>query len=196
MIVRPARQRLKKQNKTTATGCVHNASRVDDPSDIRDPFRSVSRSRFANMSLVFKKRDGRRPLDEQTVVQARQSLHLLPCKIHPRSPDSDKQTFSAPVDRYFRPYTDATADEENGALWHASLRGKPLTGVELNMPDGYVGILCSSKVEPDNFEATVKVTADDEVTRQLMYWNWDRVPTREDPLLAAFDWVRVSEAMA
>lgn len=36
---------------------------------------------------------------------------------------------------------------------------------------------------------------DDCVTNNFMYWNWDRIPTREDPMLSALDWIRVSEAL-
>lgn len=36
---------------------------------------------------------------------------------------------------------------------------------------------------------------DDYVTNNFMYWNWDRIPTREDPMLFALDWIRVSEAL-
>lgn len=83
-------------------------------------------------------------------------------------------------------------------MWHASLRGKPLTGVKLSMPDGYVGVLCVSEEDDGsrntvNDSTTAAVTG--EITEQLMYWNWDRIPTREDPLLSALDWVRVSEAI-
>lgn len=84
-------------------------------------------------------------------------------------------------------------------LWHATFRGKPLTGVRLGMPNGYVGVLCngnnSEGDQNQDYVSDVNLTAECGVTQNMMYWNWDRVPTREDPLLAAFDWVRVSEAM-
>ncbi|XP_060846904.1 ribonuclease H2 subunit C [Rhopalosiphum padi] len=136
-------------------------------------------------------------IDANAVATDQQAIHLLPCKIHTRKPDDDRQTTTAPVDRYFSPYTKATTDDE-AALWHASLRGKPLTGVKLSMPDGYVGVLCVSEEDDGsrntvNDSTTAAVTG--EITEQLMYWNWDRIPTREDPLLSALDWVRVSEAI-
>jgi len=128
-----------------------------------------------------------------------QAVHLLPCKIHTRKPDDDCQTLTAPVDRYFSPYTKVAVGDES-ALWHASLRGKPLIGVNLSMPIGYVGVLCVGKDDDgslntgdDSIAAVESVTG--EVTEQLMYWNWDRIPTREDPLLSALDWVQVSEAI-
>lgn len=135
--------------------------------------------------------------------QVKQQIHLLPCKIRPRTSTKKSQTFSAPVDKYFRPYTiaDDVAEKNDsvigGKLWHASLRGKPLTGVQLGMPDGYVGLFCRKTDETDQ-EGNADLIADQSnrcVTQQLMYWNWDRVPTREDPLLAALDWVHISEAL-
>lgn len=124
-----------------------------------------------------------------------ETMHLLPCKIRPDKVAADSQTLTGPVDRYFRPYAkDATTTVGDTALWHASLRGKPLTGVTLAMPDDYVGVLCSGTGDQVDQTDSSDLIAD-EVTEQLMYWNWDRVPSREDPLLAALDWVRVSEAI-
>lgn len=150
----------------------------------------------------------------------RASLHLLPCKIHRPTTIKDvgnrRQTFTAPVDRYFNPYTkglsaaSANAMPTTGSggvsptadktLWHASLRGKPLTGVQLDIPDGYVGMLCHSVsqnggCETDLGNPVVDLVADGDTTEQFMYWNWDRVPTRNDPLLAALDWLLVSDAI-
>jgi len=153
--------------------------------------------------LVFRRQiDGEARPPNGDVGRQRPMLHLLPCKIRPDKVAVDNRTQTAPVDRYFCPYaknvtttTSATVPATSDiALWHASFRGKPLTGVQLGMPDNYVGVLCNGtgdRVEPDDSSDLMA----DEVTEQLMYWNWDRIPTREDPLLAAFDWVRVSEAM-
>jgi len=154
------------------------------------------------MRLIVKRSNHRRTADNDAndVGTDQQAVHLLPCKIHTRKPGDDHQTLTAPVDRYFCPYTKAATDDE-AALWHASLRGKPLTGVKLAVPDGYVGVLCvggedegsRNVVDDTTTKATESIAG--EVTQQLMYWNWDRVPSREDPLLSAFDWVRVSEAI-
>lgn len=131
-------------------------------------------------------------------VGGQRPLHLLPCRIRPDrvAAVGGDQTLTGPVDRYFCPYEkDATTTiGDTTAVWRASLRGKPLTGVKLDMPDGYVGVLCScdgnrmDRGDPSDLVA-------DRVTERLTYWNWDRVPSREDPLLAAYDWVRVSEAI-
>lgn len=132
-------------------------------------------------------------------------LHLLPCKIYPRQPMANRKTQTAPVDRYFCPYTKGPTVDVHGStdatVWHASLRGKPLTGVKLDLPDGYVGVLCNSSNSSANDNDSVggiNFIADDkdgDVNQQLMYWNWDRVPTREDPLLAALNWIHLSEAI-
>jgi len=150
------------------------------------------------MRLVIKRPEHRRTEDNDASVDRtdQQAVHLLPCKIHTRKPGGDCQTLTAPVDRYFCPYAKSATDDES-ALWHSSLRGKPLTGVKLSMPDGYVGVLCVGKDDSgnaiDNTAAEQSIAG--EVTGQLMYWNWDRIPTREDPLLSALDWMRVSEAI-
>lgn len=150
----------------------------------------------------------------------RASLHLLPCKIHRPTTIKDmsgrQHRFTAPVDRYFNPYTKGLsaagantvpATSSGGVspvagktLWHGSLRGKPLTGVQLDMPDGYVGMLCHTVSQNDGSESdpgdsAMDLVADGDVTKQFMYWNWDRVPTRNDPLLAALDWLLVSDAI-
>lgn len=163
------------------------------------------------MSLILKRLpEGHEP----SVVENQQSIHLLPCKIHPHKPTAaDNSTITGTVDRYFHPYTkpklsntvlstNNIADKDvDTTLWHASLRGKPLTGVELGMPNGYVGLLCNrvcSKAENSNSMVLGDLVANDScggVLKQLIYWNWDRMPSREDPLLSAFDWVHVSEAI-
>lgn len=153
-----------------------------------------------------------------TADNPRTSLHLLPCKIHRPTTVKDVgdrgQTFTAPVDRYFNPYTKglpaAGANTVPGSggvgptagktLWHASLRGKPLTGVQLDMPDGYVGVLChgvskNGGGETNPGDPAADLVADGDVNGRFMYWNWDRVPTRNDPLLAALDWLLVSDAI-
>ncbi|KAL4126869.1 hypothetical protein QTP88_011070 [Uroleucon formosanum] len=151
------------------------------------------------MRLVIKRPEHRKTEDSDASIvgTGQQAVHLLPCKIHTREPGDDCQTSTAPVDRYFCPYTKSAAEDES-ALWHSSLRGKPLTGVKLSMPDGYVGVLCVGKDDAGNTidgstAAVESITG--EVTERLMYWNWDRIPTREDPLLSALDWMRVSEAI-
>lgn len=164
------------------------------------------------MRLIIKRNDSDRSKPsletEPDVInddnrQVKQQIHLLPCKIRPRKSTKKSQTFTAPVDKYFRPYSkvgDITKknDSVNGdKLWHASLRGKPLTGVQLGMPEGYVGLFCRKSDESDQ-EGNTDLIADQgngSVSHQFMYWNWDRVPTREDPLLAALDWVHISEAL-
>lgn len=163
------------------------------------------------MSLIIKRQpEGLEP----SAVDNQQAIHLLPCKIYPhKQTATDNSSLTGPVDRFFHPYTkpkasktepstDDVADKNvDTTLWHASLRGKPLTGVELDVPHGYVGLLCnrtSSKAENANSTIIGDLVADDscgDVLKQLMYWNWDRIPSREDPLLSAFDWVRVSEAI-
>lgn len=167
------------------------------------------------MRLIIKRRqnDSERPAVEQEQqradgdandVENQQAVHLLPCKIHPGKAVDDSHTLTAPVDRYFRPYA-AAAPGENGSdgnkSWRASLRGKPLTGVELGMPNGYVGVLCTSGSTDDRNGQDLPAEDPEagsivgEVTKGMTYWNWDRLPTREDPLLAALDWVRISEAI-
>lgn len=142
-------------------------------------------------------------------LQVKQEIHLLPCKVRPRKSTSPvSQTLTAPVDRYFCPHlkdaaNDDDVNEKNDSgigskLWHASMRGKPLTGVQLGMPDGYVGLFChrgGGETDKDENSDLIADHSNGHVTQQLMYWNWDRVPTREDPLLAALDWVNISEAI-
>lgn len=166
------------------------------------------------MRLIIKQQesDGEQPDPqknglESNAVENHQAMHLLPCMIHPLEKDvNDDQTLVAPVDRYFHPYTkpettaaahsaDGQNDNADAAVWHASLRGKPLTGVKLSMPEGYSGLLCKKVKNNDETDHDEDLISDGDVIKQFMYWNWDRIPTREDPLLAAFDWVRVSEAM-
>lgn len=145
----------------------------------------MCRSNAMSQRLLVKgllDRVGPKPEEATTDV-----VHLVPFS----TVSADGQRLSAPIDVYFRPYR-VPADGDRGPLWRATFRGKPMTGLKVPMPDGYTGLLCHSEDGGGDFVADADRG---QVVKDVMYWNWDRVPTDDDPLLAALCWTRVSEAM-
>lgn len=182
----------------------------DSRCQIESPFRpSAVRSKMSSREhaaatsspcLVIKRSSSGRvsPKPEDTSSIAHDA-HLLPFSVK----SADGRRVPAPIDMYFRPYRRpvaaeaATDDGGPATLWYATFRGKPMTGLKVPMPDGYTGVLCSA-VERAGGGGGMDLVADadrGQVIKDVMYWNWDKVPTDEDPLLAALRWTRLSEAM-
>uniref|UniRef100_A0A182MXG2 Uncharacterized protein n=1 Tax=Anopheles dirus TaxID=7168 RepID=A0A182MXG2_9DIPT len=96
----------------------------------------------------------------------------------------------ASLEQFFTPYTETHPD---GTLRNA-LRGYPLQGKVTTLPDGYTGMIFQETKKP--------LSADDDRTltfggafRDFTYWNYDRNPSRNDPLAKALNWLQLSEVL-
>ncbi|XP_043253222.1 ribonuclease H2 subunit C [Colletes latitarsis] len=109
-------------------------------------------------------------------------LHLMPCKIH-----GDE---SANVSSYFTPYIRKIDDEH----YNSSFRGYPLQGKKITIPSGYKGItfLEHKKPEMENMERNLYSTG---TFSYFTYWNYDKLPSKNDALAAAIDWIDIAEAL-
>jgi len=169
---------------------IPEGSRIDRINRPREMSIRENSAAASSPRLVVKRSRGRvSPEPEETSV-----AHLLPFSVR----SADGRPVPAPVDAYFRPYRRpvAAAADDGGpdALWRATFRGKPMTGLKVSTPDGYTGVLCSAE-ERDGGTDLVADADRGQVIKDVVYWNWDKVPTDEDPLLAALRWTRLSEAM-
>lgn len=75
-----------------------------------------------------------------------------------------------------------------------SLRGFPLVGKELSVPNNYKGVIFTEKKRPlldDQDRIFQFKTAFENFT----YWNYDKIPSRNDAYLQAMDWLEVSEVL-
>ncbi|XP_076677109.1 ribonuclease H2 subunit C [Andrena cerasifolii] len=109
-------------------------------------------------------------------------MHLMPCKIHGNE--------SANVSSYFTPYVQKIDDEN----YNSSFRGYPLQGKKITIPSGYKGItfLERKKPEVENVERNLYSTG---TFSSFTYWNYDKLPSKNDALAAALDWIDIAEAL-
>ena len=111
--------------------------------------------------------------------------HFLPCSI---SANGD-----APVNQYFcstiRPQTSGSGPYET-----ATFRGRPLAGKELKLPDGYRATVLREENRPSTDVEERNVTATIHFDR-FHYWNLENVPSDNDKLVQAMQWMDVAAAI-
>ncbi|KAL6437006.1 hypothetical protein ACFW04_004967 [Cataglyphis niger] len=119
---------------------------------------------------------------ENLAKQEESELHLMPCKIHGNQ--------AANVSSYFKPYI-CEIDEE---YCDCSFRGYPLQGKKIIVPDGYKGMtfMENKKADPENKIRNLYHTG---TFSQFTYWNYDRIPSKNDALVAALDWIDIAEVL-
>ncbi|BES89600.1 Ribonuclease H2 non-catalytic subunit (Ylr154p-like) [Nesidiocoris tenuis] len=103
-------------------------------------------------------------------------VHSVPCRIH-----ADDH---ANVSTYFLP----KRNESLEGVESASFRGYPLDGAKMCLPKGYKGLVLNS----DSTSGTVKNLKCSGTFGSMTYWNWNKIPSKNDPLLAAMDWIDIS----
>ncbi|XP_045469894.1 ribonuclease H2 subunit C [Harmonia axyridis] len=107
-------------------------------------------------------------------------IHSIPLKIHA---DCD-----AEVSKYF------LQKKSEAGLKYASFRGYPLIGKELSLPQGYKGLVLHETVKPSTETEERKFyvlhTFDD-----FTYWNWGKIPSQNDTLVQAMEWIDIAEAL-
>ncbi|XP_054284656.1 ribonuclease H2 subunit C [Macrosteles quadrilineatus] len=114
----------------------------------------------------------------EDLEESKTSIHYIPCKIHLDG--------NAGVSQYFLPVN------KEGKL-EASFRGYPLKGEVVELPKGFTGLILEEKIErSDAHERTLHVT---KTFNEIVYWNWDKSPTKNDVFLAALDWIDIAKAL-
>ncbi|KAG4076197.1 hypothetical protein HA402_014746 [Bradysia odoriphaga] len=94
----------------------------------------------------------------------------------------------APVQKYFDQYT----DEVDGELSNA-LRGYPLIGRKFKTPEGMLGVVYEeNKTKLSEANRTLKVNS---VFNEYVYWNYDKIPSDNDALIKALDWIQISKSV-
>merc|ERR1711879_150367 len=78
--------------------------------------------------------------------------------------------------------------EEKGCL-EASLRGRPLEGEILKLPEGYeAAVIQAVGSDGETFREVKRV-------KQLTYWNCDKVPSDSDQFKKAVQWLKIADVM-
>lgn len=76
-----------------------------------------------------------------------------------------------------------------------SLRGFPLKGVTAMVPEHYTGVVFKETQKPlaDASDRTFKV---DHVFDEFTFWNYDKIPSKNDALHKALDWIKVANVVS
>ncbi|XP_020290648.1 ribonuclease H2 subunit C [Pseudomyrmex gracilis] len=114
--------------------------------------------------------------------QEESELHLMPCKIHGDEP--------VKVSSFFKPYIHKVDEEHSDC----SFRGYPLQGKKIKVPAGYKGVMFieNKKADTENNNRNLYSTG---TFSQFTYWNYDRIPSKNDAVAAALDWIDIAEAL-
>ncbi len=77
----------------------------------------------------------------------------------------------------------------------ASFRGYPLQGQTIVIPEGFKGIVVSEMKKPltDVEERNLFVN---KTFSSFTYWNWDYLPTTNDPMAQSVDWLAISQIVS
>lgn len=116
-------------------------------------------------------------------VKTISTLHSLPCRI---SADNETGTIAAKVTTYFDSNTIVSGD---GTAMTASLRGRPLRGARLNLPESYRGVVMR-ETEGLAGERTIKSEFS-----SICYWNLDATPTEGDKYPQCVQWIQVADTI-
>ncbi|KAL0858297.1 hypothetical protein ABMA27_012197 [Loxostege sticticalis] len=111
-----------------------------------------------------------------------QRAHYVPCKI-----DEDG---AANVKKYFEPYVVESPDGD----MTATFRGHGLDGTKMTLPEGYRAVVATEAKKPlaEDADRRFQVAGG---FKQLVYWNWDKKPSKNDNLVRALDWIDIAEAL-
>lgn len=76
-----------------------------------------------------------------------------------------------------------------------ALRGFPLKGIELDVPQNYTGIVLreKEKLKKDDNDRELKFSGK---FNKFMYWNYDKNPSVNDPYQKALNWLKVAESVS
>ncbi|XP_053684804.1 uncharacterized protein LOC128734566 [Sabethes cyaneus] len=120
--------------------------------------------------------------DIETSLKDQHKVQYIPATIRGDGP--------AKVKQYFDSYTEQLEDK----TFVNALRGYPLRGKQFDLPDGYSGVILQETQKPLSSDDDRKFTFGG-AFKQFTYWNYDKTPSRNDPLVKALDWIKVSEVL-
>jgi len=110
------------------------------------------------------------------------SIQYLPCSID--------FTGTSDIEERFSKFTEKDDDTE---ILSNSIRGFPLQGKILSVPENYKGIIVESgKSGLTKQDKSARVTS---CFEQMTYWNYDRAPSQADAWQQALEWTKVAEAL-
>lgn len=129
------------------------------------------------------------------------NCHLMPCKIKYNNDTAKVKEYFLPTIRLMEACGDnwdgRTGEEnkerenEKGSV-AASFRGRPLHGKKILLPDNYIGSVVKKSTDKKSGNDTI---TDIKKLDEFTYWNWDQIPSKNDPIVKAIQWLEVSKAI-
>jgi len=81
-----------------------------------------------------------------------------------------------------------------GLAQTASFRGHPLIGEKINVNENFTGLVISeTKISLTEIEQKPMLV--NNTFKQINYWNWDYIPSSNDPVPQAMEWLSLSEVV-
>lgn len=75
-----------------------------------------------------------------------------------------------------------------------SLRGHPLIGEKISLNENFTGLIISeTKISLTEIDKKPMVV--NSIFKQMNYWNWDYIPSSNDPVPQAMGWLSLSEVV-
>ena len=118
-------------------------------------------------------------IDVMTAEQQTSSAaHFLPCEINYTGP--------AIVSAYFKPITGKRCRE-------ATFRGRALKGVDLQLPDGYVGAILQDTVQADVADGESRRWMHRGSVNAITLWKHDEVPHEDEAIFKCMRWTALAD---
>lgn len=76
-----------------------------------------------------------------------------------------------------------------------SLRGYPLAGAKIQVPEGYTGVVVRETRPGLSMEEENRIMKAVCQFNSFTYWNWDRHPSRSDPYQQAMNWTAIADVV-
>lgn len=77
----------------------------------------------------------------------------------------------------------------------SSFRGYPLKGRVINVPEDYVGVVFHETCRPSTKKDERKFFPIHKFDK-FINWNWDKIPSKNDTISQAIDWIDIAEAVS
>lgn len=129
------------------------------------------------MSIFLKKA-------ETTNTPCPDQLHFIPAKLNKDS--------AADVEKYFDQFTEELA--KGSDILSNSLRGHPVIGAKMQVPEGWQGVVYTERKRPLN-DDTDRVFQQKSTFDNFTYWNYDKNPSRNDAFTQALQWLEISDVL-
>ncbi|XP_062559611.1 uncharacterized protein LOC134224291 [Armigeres subalbatus] len=120
--------------------------------------------------------------DVQASLQDVSRLQYIPATIRGDGP--------AKVEQYFDSYTEKL---EDNTLANA-LRGYPLRGKRIDLPENYCGVIFQETSKPLSSEEERNFSFAG-AFKEFTYWNYDKIPSKNDAFEKALDWMELSSVL-